>query len=264
MPAGNPGPAFIITADDLGYTNAINQGIIAALVDGTVSHASLMVNMPFTEEACELVRRAQVGSRIGVHLNLAEGTPLTDAMRACARFCRDGRFIEPLSRSRFWPLSAAERRTLAGEVRAQITAVRASGFAASHLDSHRYVHTTPNLARVIVGVARDMRIACVRPYQNCGPTASGIRLLGKAVFNRWLASIGLKHAEYFGSIDDLKWLAAHGGLPITSAEVMTHPLRGPDGVVMDGSSGPLRARLVELESIIGARLVASATPPALR
>ena len=264
MPAGNRPPAFdipriIITADDLGYTGPINQGVITALVEGLVSHASLMVNMPFTEEACELVRQAQMGDRIGVHLNLAEGVPLTDAMRACVRFCRDGCFIEPLSRSRFRPLTSDEARIMAGEVRAQIEAVRRQGFAAGHLDSHRYVHTTPNVAHVVVRVAREMRVARVRPYQNCGPAAAGVRGIGKALFNGWLAALRLNQVEYFGSIDDFKWLAARGGLPIRSAEVMTHPLRGPDGVVMDGGSGPLRERLVELESIMGARLVASAT-----
>jgi chitin disaccharide deacetylase len=257
---GSPGSTFIITADDLGYTNAINRGILAAFAEGSISHASLMVNMPFTDEAVEMARQARVGERIGVHLNLADGAPLTEAMRACPRFCRDGRFIEPLTRNRFWPLTGAERRILAGEVRAQIAAVRDRGFAGRYLDSHRYVHTAPNVARVVVRVAREMRVARVRPFQNCGPAATGIRMLGKSVFNGWLASAGLKRVDYFGSIDDLKWQAAHGGGRITSAEVMTHPHVGSDGVVMDGSSGPLRQRLLELESIIGARLVASDSP----
>ncbi len=139
-----------------------------------------MVNMPFTDEAVELAREARVGERIGVHLNLADGAPLTDAMRTCARFCRDGRFIEPLTRNRFLPLTGAERQALAGEVRAQIAAVRDYGFAARYLDSHRYVHTEPNVARVVVRVAREMRVARVRPYQNCGPTATGIRMFSKS------------------------------------------------------------------------------------
>jgi hypothetical protein len=218
-----------------------------------------MVNMPLTDEAAELVRHARVGERIGVHLNLADGPPLTDAMRACPRFCRDGHFIEPLTRSRFRLLTSAEARSLAGEVRAQIAAVRARGFPCSHLDSHRYVHTTPNVAHVVVRVAREMGVPRVRPFQNCGPAVAGVRVVGKALFNGWLAALGLKHVEYFGSIDDLKWLAAKDRQPILSAEVMTHPVLSDDGVVMDGSSGPLRERLAELESIVGARLVASNT-----
>jgi predicted glycoside hydrolase/deacetylase ChbG (UPF0249 family) len=257
---GSSRSTFIITADDLGYTNAINRGILAAFAHGSVSHASLMVNMPFTDEAAELVRQARVGERIGVHLNLADGPPLTDAMRACPRFSRDGHFIDPLIRSRFRPLTSAESRSLAGEVRAQIAAVRAYGFPCSHLDSHRYVHTTPNVAPVVVRVAREMGVPRVRPFQNCGPTAAGVRAVGKALFNGWLTTLGLKHVEHFGTIDDLKWRAAKDRRPILSAEVMTHPLLRDDGVVMDGSSGPLRERLAELETIVGARLVASDIP----
>ena len=255
-------PAFIITADDFGYTQPINQAVIASFQAGLITHASLMVNMPFTEEACEMAEALPaLGARIGCHLNLAEGVPLTDAIRRSTTFCSNGEFNEPLGRSRFLPLSPGDRRALAEEVRAQIEAVRHRGFPGVYLDSHRYVHTMPNVAPVVVAVAHEMRIARVRPFLNCGPASWGWRGIAKALLNAWLASTRLKRVDYFGSIDDLATLAAEGETTFASAEVMTHPVMSADGVVQDGSDGPLAARLAELESALRVSIVASSTPP---
>jgi len=258
MPASS---TLIVTADDFGLTSAVNRGIAASFSDGLVTHASLMVNMPATEEACDLARAARLGDRIGCHLNLAEGAPLTDAIRRSRTFCKDGCFNEPLSRSRFIPLGADDRRALAVETRAQIAAVRRAGFAGTYLDSHRYVHTMPNVASVVVGVAREMGVVRVRPYQNCGPTATGAAMIGKRLFNVWLGWRGVRGVDYFGGIDDLEWQARRGLRDVGSAEVMTHPvLDARSGIVVDGSAGPLRERLLALAPLVGRSLVASITP----
>ena len=254
--------AFIVTADDFGFTEAHNRGVIAGLREGYVSHASIMVNMAGFEEAAELAQDTGVASRVGLHLNLAEGAPLTDAMRRLAHFCVDGIYNDPTLRRQLLPLSSEEKRVLAGEIRAQISAARSRGMSCEHLDSHRYVHTTPNVTGVVADVAREMGIRRVRPFQNCSPQMGLVSAVGKAVLNTWLDRRGLKHVQYFGGIDDLKWLASRKPR-IDSAEIMTHPRLdpdGPEGTVLDGSSGPLRERLLERGLLLGVPLVASATP----
>jgi predicted glycoside hydrolase/deacetylase ChbG (UPF0249 family) len=250
-------PTVIITADDFGYTTPANRAVVRAFRDGLITHASLMVNMDATDEACDLLQGTAAGDRIGCHLNLAEGVPLTDAMRRSKMFCSDGEFNEPLARRRYFPLSSSDKRALADETRAQITAVRSRGFGVSHLDSHRYVHTMPNIASVVVAVATDMGIRRVRPYANCGPTFTGVKGVAKAVFNAWLASHGVKQVQFFGGIDDVMWLAAETSVDIRSIEVMTHPVIDEDGNVADGSDGLLADRLAELESLFGFSFVAS-------
>jgi hypothetical protein len=173
-------------------------------------------------------------------------------------FCgADGEFNEPLGRRRYFPLSSADKRALAAETRAQIAEVRRRGFAAAYLDSHRYVHTMPNVAGVVVAVAREMGVARVRPYINCGPTATGVKGAAKALFNAWLASVGLKRVDFFGDIDDVMWLAAEGERPFASAEVMTHPVLDEDGQLCDGSAGLLAERLTELKELFDPLIVAS-------
>jgi predicted glycoside hydrolase/deacetylase ChbG (UPF0249 family) len=256
-------PRIFITADDFGYTSSINHAIVSSLRAGLITHASLMVNMDAAEEACELALAMDVKDRIGCHLNLADGAPLTDAMRRSKTFCTDGEFNEPLARRRFFPLASSDKRALAEETRAQITSVRSRGFAATYLDSHRYVHTFPNVAGIVARVAREMGVHRVRPHINCGPTFVGVRGLGKVLFNAWLASHGLKQVQFFGGVDDLAWLAAEGAPAVESVEVMTHPVMDDDGQIADGSEGLLADRLAELESLFGFSFVASGNRAAL-
>lgn len=252
--------AFIVTGDDFGYDSAANHGVILGLCAGYVSHASVMVNMPGFDEALQLAQKEGVAGRVGLHLNLAEGVPLTEPMRKCVRFCADGVFNDPDTRSRFVPLSSGEHRVVADEIRAQLLVVRSRGVACTHLDSHRYVHTMPNLAGLILQVAAASGIRRVRPYQNCGPETLSAKRVGKALYNGWLWSRGLKKVQYFGSIDDLRWRAGRTSARIVSAEIMTHPRLDADGVVVDGSAGPLRERLSELGALLGAGLVARDGP----
>ena len=46
---------LIVTADDLGFSPSVNGAIIEANKNGVLTAASLMVNMPFAEQAAEQV-----------------------------------------------------------------------------------------------------------------------------------------------------------------------------------------------------------------
>lgn len=72
-------PCLVITADDLGISKPRTVGIISAMVDGCVSHASVMANGPVAAEAIVLAREAGVIDRVGLHVNLTEGRPLARA-----------------------------------------------------------------------------------------------------------------------------------------------------------------------------------------
>jgi predicted glycoside hydrolase/deacetylase ChbG (UPF0249 family) len=58
----------IVNADDFGAGNGINRGVIKAHTQGIITSASLMVNMPASEEAVRLSRELPNLS-IGLHVN---------------------------------------------------------------------------------------------------------------------------------------------------------------------------------------------------
>ena len=49
-------PKIIINADDLGFSPQVNAAILRCAELGTVTAASVMVNMPFAESAFQQVR----------------------------------------------------------------------------------------------------------------------------------------------------------------------------------------------------------------
>lgn len=67
---------MIIRADDIGYSRAVNYGILDAVQGGIVKSAGLMPNMPEAEHGFQLLKDEDVC--IGQHTNLCLGTPCCD------------------------------------------------------------------------------------------------------------------------------------------------------------------------------------------
>ena len=70
--------SLIVTADDLGVSEARNRGILESVLRGVVTEASLMVNAPAAVHGVHLFREQGLLSCLGLHLNLTEGCPVAD------------------------------------------------------------------------------------------------------------------------------------------------------------------------------------------
>jgi predicted glycoside hydrolase/deacetylase ChbG (UPF0249 family) len=120
---------LIVNGDDFGAGRGINRGILEAHRQGILTSASLMVNMPGSEEAARLAADAPELS-VGIHVNFTNegGAPVVDLDDPDA--CRDelARQIE-----RFQSLL---------------------GRPPTHLDSHHNIHRRPLLAPLFVASAR--------------------------------------------------------------------------------------------------------------
>lgn len=243
---------FIVTADDFGMSSSVNGAIVRAIALGHASHTSVLATSDGLEAASELARSNGFADRVGLHLDLSWGVPLTDAVRRSSRFCRDGRFT-PLSRGRtLVPLSGDERRAIAGEVGAQIERARRCGLAIRHLDSHQHSHIAPNIATVVAAAAKALSIERVR-LARVVPQASLVSGVFKRCYNGWLRRRGLTTMSHFGTVDELIDLAERGRLT-GPFEAMIHPTLDDRHVVIDAASlRPLDELLAPLASL-GSRL----------
>ena len=71
---------LVVNADDFGYAEGVNTGIIAAYEHGVVLSTSLMVDMPRAEEAALLAKR-HPGLGVGLHFTATnQDGPLFDLM----------------------------------------------------------------------------------------------------------------------------------------------------------------------------------------
>ena len=101
---------LIINADDYGLWEHNSRAIAAAMKQGLITDTTMMATGEWFDEATSLAKEAGFADRIGIHLNLTEGEPLTDEMKNCPAFVENGRFHK--HPNRLHRLSKTERAAL--------------------------------------------------------------------------------------------------------------------------------------------------------
>lgn len=147
----------IVNADDFGYSHGINYGIIDAHRYGVLSSTTLMVNMPGTEHAVELMRKfPELG--VGLHLNFALGRPMTEGKSLIGT---DGKMIKPRSLSK--DHSYIEEDIFKELIAQYERFLDLTGKEPSHLDSHLF--TTDKIC-AIATVVKDFARSKNLPVRN--------------------------------------------------------------------------------------------------
>jgi predicted glycoside hydrolase/deacetylase ChbG (UPF0249 family) len=234
---------LVVTADDLGYSAAVDRGIVAAHRDGIVRSTSLLVTFPRAAEAAELAR-AERGLEVGLHLDLVEGWPVCDPASVRSLVDAEGRFLG-LGRLFTRLLTRRVRASeLAAELRAQAARARSLGTPALAWDSHRHVHLFPLVARVVGSVAREQGTRWVRraaaPTLGAAwkPQALALATAGSGAFLRdipgsdWYVDLTSRRPA-----PDAAWVALLATRPGVG-EISAHPaMEGGDA-----TSDPIAAR----------------------
>lgn len=198
---------FIINADDFGHSSKRNDAIVKCFADGLVDRTTILVNMPGTAEACRLAREHGFFDKVGLHINLVEGRPLTERCRQDRVLCGpDGNFLGKFNHSyrcRFI-LPRATLDAIREEVQAQIEAYIALGFTLMHADSHQYTHTYYSCARMILPLLKKYGFKSVRISRNLvGKELSLPFAVYKRMFNARLKLMrAFELTDYMGSLED--------------------------------------------------------------
>ncbi len=230
---------LIVNADDFGYSESVNAAIAECFSRNLCTSTTIMANMPAFEAACQLAQRQGFADRVGVHLVLTEGEPLTNAIRKCPRFCGpDGRF-RLTRKQRVWRLSRQEKSAVIEELRAQIARCREHELALTHADSHNHVHEEWGILSAVICVCQQVGIRQVRITRNIGPSTGRWKLLYRQLVNNRLRRAGLARTELFGSHVDMDFLlqSSRDALARHSVEVMIHPRYSADGSLLDVMPG---------------------------
>jgi predicted glycoside hydrolase/deacetylase ChbG (UPF0249 family) len=143
-----------VTADDLGFSESRNRAIYEAAAFGTVSAASLMVNMPAAEDACS--RLAAVPGtallrnlRIGLHFTLTSGRSVAEASQVPLLVDANGMFCNGFLK--LWQNAHRHQwqEQIAIEYAAQLRRfddwTKQHSLNVGHLDSHQHVHVVQGI-----------------------------------------------------------------------------------------------------------------------
>lgn len=152
---------LIINADDLGMSSEQNKQIRQCIELGVITSSTLMANGPFFEEGVEIAKQYPQIS-VGVHLNIIEFAPLTNAaiFRKHGMLDANGNFIE--GAAFVVPMDEELKQAVFEEWDAQICKVENSGIVPSHCDSHEHAHTRIELSEVLCRVLDKHQIRRVR------------------------------------------------------------------------------------------------------
>lgn len=83
---------LVIRADDLGYSYAVNLGLVRAVREGLARSVGLMPNMPEAGRGLEWLRETGVDVALGQHTNVCLGTPCADPAEIPSLVGADGQF----------------------------------------------------------------------------------------------------------------------------------------------------------------------------
>lgn len=231
--------SIIINADDFGKSEEVNRAIVEAFDKKYINRTTLMVNMPYADDAVRLAEKNRFVDRVGLHLNLTEGKPLTNGIRTNSLFCdKNGYFHAQFHMSvkhRLYMNREAVNQ-IYDELEAQLKKYGEYGFCLWHIDSHHHVHTDYPVYRALKKLSREYRFTSVRISRNLYFGGSLLMRLYKRNYNWAVKKLCRETADLFGSYQDLKtvleehptWLSIGSKL-----EIMVHPMYDINGVLVD-------------------------------
>ena len=216
---------LIINADDFGLSEHNSRAIAEAFARGYITDTTAMATGEWLDEALSLAKEEGFFDRIGIHLNLTEGVPLTEEMKHCPMFVENGSFHK--HPSRLHPLTKEEEDAVYRELTAQVKKLTGAGLTITHADSHHHIHTGPFLIPIVLRVCQENGIEKIRLHRNLGKIVFYKRIVKKR-YNKYLWKHGMKTTEYFGSLEDALLCGTPG-----VTEVMVHPDYDAEGQLID-------------------------------
>lgn len=160
---------LLIHADDLGLTAGVTRGIVEAGTRGVVTGSSAMVCNP---QQRHLVSQAvpRLQGRIGLHLQLTDGRPISDPALIPTLVDCDGNF--PAHRGQIGNINPAE---VLLEWKAQWQALAQLGVVPSHIDTHHDVHTVPAALEAYIQLAQELNIPARVLPQGVGGNSAEVK-----------------------------------------------------------------------------------------
>lgn len=218
---------LIVTADDFGLHEAVNEAVERGHREGVLRAASLMVAAPAMADAVARARR-NPGLAVGLHLVLADGRAMLPPSRIPDLVDARGMFNSDMVRNgfRFFFLSHV-RRQLAAEIRAQFEAFAATGLRLDHANAHKHFHLHPTILSLMLAIGRDYGLRAIRL-----PAEPGLGPWLRpwlALMRRRMDKAGIAHNDHVfgirhsGGMDEAAMLDILRQLPDGLSEVYLHP-----------------------------------------
>jgi predicted glycoside hydrolase/deacetylase ChbG (UPF0249 family) len=150
-------PQIIVNADDIGLKTSVNKAILYCFEQGYINSTSLLTNMDNFDEAVDLIHANPIIKNIGVHVNFAEGKPVSGVINP--QFLdTEGNWDINKTGSTSSLLNNSDKAFFRNEVNAQIDRALSAKINIVHLDSHLHLHTLPCFYNLFIDIARQRKL----------------------------------------------------------------------------------------------------------
>jgi len=259
---------LIVTADDFGLHQSVNEAVEQASRGGILTAASLMVAGPAAADAVRRARRLP-NLRVGLHVVLADGLASLPHQQIPSIADTDGRMGEDMFfRGVRYFASASARRQLEAEIRAQFQAFARTGLSLDHINAHKHFHLHPTILGILIRAAREFGARAMRvpdePFWYAARSghwdaAAGTLLMPWLMLMKHrLRAAGIFHNDSVfgiagsGCMDEEQLLAILARLPRGVTEIYLHPATA-SGAAVAPSMGTYR-HADELAGLLSARV----------
>jgi hopanoid biosynthesis associated protein HpnK len=263
---------LIVTADDFGLHEAVNEAVEKASVSGVLTAASLMVAAPAAADAIRRARKLP-NLRTGLHLVLADGLAVLPPQLIPGLADDTGQMNSRMvvNGMRFFVFPEV-RRQLEAEIRAQFSAYARTGLALDHVNVHKHFHLHPTVLDMLLRIGRDYGMRAVRvphePYWFALRSGKWFSAANGAFLASWVAlmkrrlrSAGMAHNDRVfgiaasGAMDEAALLDILARLPPGVTEIYLHPAVQSGSAIADSMSGYRHAD--ELAALLSPRVRAA-------
>lgn len=202
---------LIVSADDLGITKSVNEGIVKAYKDGIVTSLNLLPSGEALENGLDLIKKAGI-DEAGVHLALTETVPLSKPGEIPTIAAKDGRF--PKNRNDLLLKLVTGRVNLDEvyvEFKRQLDRSKMAGVRLTNLSGHEHIHMMPQILKIFVALSKEYGIPAIRyPRREAFLAPLGLKKIYRSLmlsfFEKGMADTlrtsGIVYTDNFGGFLD--------------------------------------------------------------
>ncbi|MDQ2719839.1 MAG: ChbG/HpnK family deacetylase [Bacteroidota bacterium] len=225
---------IFINADDFGFNSSINKAIVELFEKRLINSTTLMANMPGFEEAVDLANQYQFANKIGIHLVLTDGTPLSEGIKSI-NFLFNG--IEHYKRYRHFLffLTKNQKKIIYEGFATQIEKIQSKNISITHIDTHHHVHEMYGIMKIILELQKRYNIPYVRILNNMEKASIWYKRVYRCRLNNILFNKGINYSDLFGNQADFsaKWSENTHFFKNKAIEIMVHPDYNQEGQLVD-------------------------------
>jgi predicted glycoside hydrolase/deacetylase ChbG (UPF0249 family) len=225
---------LFLNADDFGLNSSVNKAIIELFDRKIINSTTIMANMPGFEEAIHLAHAHGITEKVGAHLVLTEGIPLTNEIKNIDYLFHGKEVFKKPFKNSLFMMKRTTKEIIYKELEQQIKKIKSHGINISHLDTHHHVHEVYGITKLLLQLKKEHKIPFIRILNNLNQNTKRYKLIYRYLINSYLKSDSANNSDFFGSQSDfLSYLSKNSFVKLKKIEIMVHPDYDIEGNLID-------------------------------